>query len=455
LRPGLVFAAPEIGWWWNPNESGRGFFVESDGGITYIAGYFYEEDGRARWLVAGDANNDPYNYSGRLYEFRNGQTLFGNYVVPTGPTDVGPISLNFGDDTHGTITWPGGVIPIEREYFGAGTPDFQPFSGWWWNPDESGRGYSLEVQGGNLFIAAFMYDDNGDPVWYISAGPMSSPTTYTGSWLQFANGQTLTGSYQPPTGPTVVGTLSVEFTAQDEATFTFTDAATGTAKAVALKSHGPRIFRVGPQFPKCKPSRTTFPDRYDGNFTEIVTLHDTTNPFLDVIETVTITGALRFEIPELAPPLPPASPFGKDACGKPIQAQDYEVTGGTISVTYDYKSTPLSPGPPSCHQYTTSPKVFNIPADLDLRTYASLWVSSYSKYQLTLNIPAPNLLFYVSGECTAAGVNFPLDPELIDTADVIMGTNSGADVYGFHGGGTSSTGTLTRTFHWDFAAVKP
>src|SRR5262249_53017901 len=59
-------AAPETGWWWNPAESGRGYFVESQGGITYMAVYLYADDGRARWLVAGGPNDDPYHYAGRL-----------------------------------------------------------------------------------------------------------------------------------------------------------------------------------------------------------------------------------------------------------------------------------------------------------------------------------------------------------------------------------------------------
>ena len=77
-------AAPEIGWWWNPDESGRGFFVESRDDLIYVAGYFYDEDGRAKWLVAGGPNSDPYRYDGRLLEYANGQTLLGDYKPPSG-----------------------------------------------------------------------------------------------------------------------------------------------------------------------------------------------------------------------------------------------------------------------------------------------------------------------------------------------------------------------------------
>ena len=245
---GAAIGAPQVGWWWNPNESGRGFFVESQNGATFIGAYFYDDDGHATWLVAGGQNADSYNYTGPLYALNNGQTLFGSYVAPAGPETVGQMSVHFSDDTHGTLTWPGGTVAIERQIFGAGNAPFQPFNGWWWNPDESGSGYSLELQGDKLFIVGFMYDDGGRPVWYFSAGPMSSPTTYHSDVLQFANGQTMGGPYHPPSGYSTIATLDVEFTAADEATLTFTEAA--GASVLPRKAGRSRTDFVRPQLPK-------------------------------------------------------------------------------------------------------------------------------------------------------------------------------------------------------------
>ena len=36
-----------------------------------------------------------------------------------------------------------------------------PQTGWWWNPAESGRGFSIESSGNNLFMAAYLYDVSG------------------------------------------------------------------------------------------------------------------------------------------------------------------------------------------------------------------------------------------------------------------------------------------------------
>ena len=42
-----------------------------------------------------------------------------------------------------------------------------PDGGWYWNPAEAGRGFNIEIQDNLLFVAAFVYDVQGKPVWYV------------------------------------------------------------------------------------------------------------------------------------------------------------------------------------------------------------------------------------------------------------------------------------------------
>ncbi len=71
-----------------------------------------------------------------------------------------------------------------------------PQTGWWWNPLEDGRGFSLEVRGNNLFFAAFLYDISGRSTWYVSTGPVSlDGSYYAGDLLSARGGQTLGGAY--------------------------------------------------------------------------------------------------------------------------------------------------------------------------------------------------------------------------------------------------------------------
>jgi hypothetical protein len=270
---GTLHAAPQTGWWWNPGESGRGFFVESRDGITFIGAYLYDPDGHAAWYVAGGTNADPYNYSGPLYTMSAGQTLFGAYVAPAGPSAVGTITVHFSDDTHGTLTWPGGTVQIEREIFGTGDATFQPDNGWWWNPDEGGSGYSMEVQGGNLFVVGFMYDDSGRPVWYFSAGPMTSPTTYHGDVLRFAGGQTMGGPYRPPGPPSVVSTVDIAFSATDAATLSFTEGTASGASDGRAKAGRSSTRSIRPQFPRTAAYRP--PATFTGSFTLNSNTHET------------------------------------------------------------------------------------------------------------------------------------------------------------------------------------
>lgn len=226
---------PESGWWWNPAEDGRGFFIEVQGGVLFMAAYFYAEDGRATWVVSAGPMTGDTSYTGRLIEVRGGQALFGGYRAPTSQADVGELRIEFASAGHGTLTWPGGQVPIQRQIFGLRTASFDP-TGWWWNPAEDGRGFSIEVNDGRLFLAGFMYDGAGNPVWYISAGLMASETRYQGELVEVGGGQTMGGEYQPPSSLTTVGTITVDFASTEQATLTLSDATSVAARPTTLKT---------------------------------------------------------------------------------------------------------------------------------------------------------------------------------------------------------------------------
>src|SRR5271169_451257 len=113
-------------------------------------------------------------------------------MAPVTTTSPGDITVVFSDASHATLTWPEGAIPIERYPIVPGglsgtPPAGSPVTGWYWNPAEGGRGYAFEVQNGTLLFAGFMYDASGNPIWYMSQGPMSNLSLYQGEWQQYAN----------------------------------------------------------------------------------------------------------------------------------------------------------------------------------------------------------------------------------------------------------------------------
>ncbi len=219
---------PQTGWWWNPAEPGRGYSIEVQGGNLFVASYLYDVSGRATWHVAmGPVSLDGSLFTNQLLTFGNGVTLGGPYKPNTRLPDAGPVTLTFDDATHGTLVWPGGTVRIERYGFGTNgiTTDpltGQPESGWWWGGSgDSGRGFFVEWQGNRAFVAGYMYDEQGNATWHVADSPVASAQTFAGSWMQFANGQTLTGAYRTPTQVNGnVAPVTIQFQGTDTAVLT-------------------------------------------------------------------------------------------------------------------------------------------------------------------------------------------------------------------------------------------
>jgi hypothetical protein len=220
---GTVPSSPQTGWWWNAAESGRGLFIERRGDNLLVAGYYYEADGRAAWFIASGPVNGA-SFSADMRTLRNGQTLTGPYRPGQEQASLGRLTLTFASDSAATLVWPAGTIPLTRYAFGPGAATGIGESGWWWNSAESGRGFSIEVQGRQLFMVGFMYDDAGNPVWYATQGQLTGNSAYAGNWVQYGGGQTLTGTYRPPTVVNGnVGSVRLDWTSTTTATLTLPD----------------------------------------------------------------------------------------------------------------------------------------------------------------------------------------------------------------------------------------
>jgi hypothetical protein len=230
---------PETGWWWNTAEGGRGYSIEVAGSHIFFASYLYDVTGRSTWYVAsGNTSLDGSLFVGNLEAYAQGQTLSSAYKAPTAAVLSGALTLAFSDARHGTMIWPGGTVAMERfnvvpNGVTLGAQPGQPESGWWFNPSEGGRGFFLEWQGGELFMAGYMYDDNGNPVWYLSSNgtPATNLQSYTNTWWQYANGQTLTGAFKPATQVSNnVGPVSITFQGAENAIMTLPGGATSAIR---------------------------------------------------------------------------------------------------------------------------------------------------------------------------------------------------------------------------------
>jgi hypothetical protein len=219
---------PATGYWWNPAEPGRGYNIEKNGNDLFMAAFLYDTTGRTTWYGVGPGAMVGNTFTGTLETYSGGQTLTGSFQPATAGPSGGNFSITFTSAIQATITWPGGTVPIQRYDFGpggsgatqlAGTPQ----AGWWWAPTQGGRGFAIEVQGGSLFLAGYMYDASGNPVWYASGPtPMNGTTTYQGVWQQYGNGQTLLGAYTPAAiVNSNAGVVTIQFSSTAAGTMTF------------------------------------------------------------------------------------------------------------------------------------------------------------------------------------------------------------------------------------------
>lgn len=105
---------------------------------------------------------------------------------------------------------------------------FTPESGFYWNPAEGGRGFSIEIQDNYLFLAAYVYSQTGTPIWFTAQGTLNVTSqsndfaSYVGVLDSFSNGQCITCTYRVPmTQAGSGGNFRVDFTSETRATITW------------------------------------------------------------------------------------------------------------------------------------------------------------------------------------------------------------------------------------------
>jgi hypothetical protein len=98
---------------------------------------------------------------------------------------------------------------------------FQPRTGHWFNPAESGSGYNIDIQNGTIVITIFTYKSNGDSEWYLASGKLgASNHTFTATLDKYRNGQCISCTYAAPSTGGNDGPVTVNFTSETSATLT-------------------------------------------------------------------------------------------------------------------------------------------------------------------------------------------------------------------------------------------
>jgi hypothetical protein len=235
----LTGAAPATpgglsGLWWNPNESGWGVSFTQRKNVVFAAWYTYDGSGNPKWYVASDCTmpagttGTSGTCNGSLYEV-SGSAFTGTTFDPGAVhvATVGSLQVNFTDASNASMTYTVNgqtrTVPIVRQVFQSGTTKpAVDYTDLWWNPSESGWGIAATQQYGVMFLAWFIYDAAGKPVWYVATNCTVVGSSCSGDLYRTSG---------PPFGPTFdpsavhatpVGNVKMTFTNANDATLSYT-----------------------------------------------------------------------------------------------------------------------------------------------------------------------------------------------------------------------------------------
>ncbi len=123
-----------------------------------------------------------------------------------------------------------------------------PETGAWYNPDQSGSGINLEIQGGKLVGYYYGYDAEGLPEWQLFNGMLIRSKQEGVQWeletplLQFKNGNCTGCEYLPPEGPVEGATIRLEFQKRNYMRLTIGDDPSQFYVPIMYGSPGRRYF---------------------------------------------------------------------------------------------------------------------------------------------------------------------------------------------------------------------
>lgn len=229
---------PYSGIWWNPGESGWGINFTQRNGNIFAAWYTYDGGGKPKWYVASSCAMSGNGCSGLLYEV-SGPRFFGTAFDPSSAhaVVVGNLQVAFATQDAGTLSYSLNgqtrTIAIARQIFQSGTTSpAVDYTDLWWNSAESGWGLAVTQQYGIMFLAWFVYDASGMPIWYVASNCVVAANGCAGT-LFSTTGPAFGPSFDPARVNVVaVGSVSLSFSDSDNGTLVYTVNGVSGSKAI-------------------------------------------------------------------------------------------------------------------------------------------------------------------------------------------------------------------------------
>jgi YVTN family beta-propeller protein len=235
---------PLSGLWWNPSEPGWGLSLTQRGDVIFAAWFTYDKSGSAKWYVASECRTSGFPLCLSLLYQVTASRFFGAAFNPSAVktnfagnillrfTSIESGSVQFGADTPGPFL--NRTVPIVRNVFATGGIAGTDYSDLWWTPSESGWGLSITHQAKVMFLAWYVYDDAGQPVWYVASNCAVNPAgTGCSGPLYRTTGPSASATFDPAAvRSTEVGSVNLSFADGSNGVLTYSVGGQPGSKAI-------------------------------------------------------------------------------------------------------------------------------------------------------------------------------------------------------------------------------
>jgi len=216
--PGVPRAVSNDLWWGGPNENGWGFSTLTRFGPRLFNVLFvYDQAGAPTWFVQPQGSyldgGPGLRYSAPIYSPRSAPWYAystANFApgAPVGQLDI----AFFASGVARLVAQVDGETTIKhmaRQDFSGESASYHDLAGMWWGgPDQSGWGFAIHEQRGNLFMIWFTYDEAGKPVWFVMpSSQLGEGGAYTGP-IYRTRGSPWSGVSYEPSGLQIASTGS-------------------------------------------------------------------------------------------------------------------------------------------------------------------------------------------------------------------------------------------------------
>jgi len=221
------------GLWFNAAENGWGIYFSQRRNILFAAWFTYDGAGKPKWYVSSacqmpaGVTGTSGTCSGDLFEVAGPAFLGVPFdATKVHATTVGSLQVRFTDADNASMSYTVGgqsrTVAITRQLFGSTSAPAVDFTDLWFNQGESGWGMAVTHRYDVMFLAWFVYDNTGKPMWYV--GPSCTVSGNSCSGQLFSTTGSPFGPTYDPTAlvGTAVGTVKVDFTGPNDATVTYT-----------------------------------------------------------------------------------------------------------------------------------------------------------------------------------------------------------------------------------------